>query len=98
MNQTVSFLQFTKTDTNESHRDGFKSESISIELDSGWSAMDLEKNLLQCRYSLPLSAERAGVESNPYAVYFVKQDDNVSANECEREIRNIVNASQVSNT
>ncbi|KAJ5727052.1 acetyl-CoA synthetase-like protein [Penicillium malachiteum] len=76
MKQTVSFLQFTKTDTDESPRETFKSESISIDLDWRWR-------------------ENAGVESNPYAVCFLKQEDNASANEREREICDLVNASQV---
>lgn len=97
-NQTLSFLQFTNTNTDGSSRESFKSESISIDLDSGWSAMDLERNLVQCRYSLPPSGESPGVESNPYVVFFVKQEDNVSADGCERKICNLVSASQVSYT
>lgn len=90
----VSFLRVGRTWTHWSSSEAGKLESISVDFQSEWKAVDLQEVLYQRAGSLSASDPGTNDDSDLYAVWFANED--ISADECRQEIWKLEEASEAS--
>lgn len=90
----VSFLRFGGIGTHRSPIESGKPESISVDLQSEWNAVDLQGVLSEHLYSPSPSDQGTSDYSDRYAVWLVNQED-LPAYECGEEIIHLEKASKV---
>ncbi|KAJ5449567.1 acetyl-CoA synthetase-like protein [Penicillium daleae] len=89
----VSFLRFGGIGTHRSPIESGKPESISVDLQSEWNAVDLQGVLSEHVYSPSPSDQGTSDYSDRYAVWLVNQE-NLPAYECGEEIIHLEKASK----
>ncbi|KAJ5628000.1 acetyl-CoA synthetase-like protein [Penicillium lividum] len=90
----VSFLRFGGTWTHRSPSEVGEPESISVHLQSEWSALDLQEALYQRADSLSASDQGHSDDSDRYAVWLANAED-IPTDECQQEIFDLGKASEI---
>ncbi|KAJ5921745.1 acetyl-CoA synthetase-like protein [Penicillium verhagenii] len=90
----VSFLRLGRPGTHGSPREAGKLESISVDLQPNWNAVDLQKILHQCAESPSATDQEIGDNSDRYAVWFANEED-IPADEGRQEICGLEKASEI---
>lgn len=91
---SVAFLKLGGKGTHRSPSEAGKPESISVDLQSEWSAMDLQEVLCQRLDSPSASGQGTGDDSGRYAVWLANEEDMLT-DECRQEICNLGKAFDV---
>lgn len=92
----ISFLKFGVPRAHMSPDEAREPEPISLQLQSEWNASDLQEAISQ-ETSSPLASNQ-GHSDNPerFAVWVANEEDIPTNAQCEQEILDLTNASQVS--